>query len=137
MNKIKELRTKEIRRSKRTGVVTETYQSGKQNSRSAGNSIENSEQITEEEIIDYLIARNADTNPMHHKIHLTFDELVSLVGNDDRLVLKLAFVDNVRGNDLAAILKTSMGAANVRLSRAIGRLRHAYLSSEAGERSEE
>jgi len=134
-NKIKELRAKEFRRSKRMGVVTETYQSAKQNSGSSKNNPEISEQITEDEMVDFLMAQNPETNPMHHKIHLTFEELASLVGNDDRLVLKLAFVDNLKGKDLAATLKTSVGAANVRLSRAISRLRQAYLSSEDRERS--
>jgi len=135
-NKIKELRTKEIRRNKRTGVVSETYQFSKQNVNSANTKVENLEQITEEDMIDFLITKNADTNPIRHKFHLTFDELVSLVNPDDRLILKLAFVDNLKGKDMAANLQTSAGAANVRLSRAISRLRKAYLSSEASERSE-
>ncbi len=135
-NKIKELRTKEIRRNKRTGVVTETYQFSKQNVNPAKANVENLDQITEEDMIDFLITKNTDSNPIHHKIHLTFDELVSLVNSDDSLILKLAFVDNLKGKDLAATLQASVAAANVRLSRAISRLRKAYLNSEASERSE-
>jgi DNA-directed RNA polymerase specialized sigma24 family protein len=73
---------------------------------------------------------------LDHKIHISFAELISLVGPDDQQMLKLAFQDNLKGNDLAATLKISDGAANVRLSRAISRLRQAYLASEASERSE-
>ncbi len=134
-NKIKELRTKEIRRNKRTGVVTETYQFSNQNVNAANTNVENLDQVTEEDMIDFLITKTADANPIRHKIHLTFDELVSLVNSDDSLILKLAFVDNLKGKDLAATLQTSVGAANVRLSRAISRLRKAYLNSEASERS--
>jgi RNA polymerase sigma factor (sigma-70 family) len=135
VNKIKELRTKEIRHNKRTGVVTETYQFSEKNISPTTTRVENLEQITEEDMIDYLITKNADANPIRHKIHLTFNELVSLVNPDDRLVLKLAFVDNLKGKDLAATLETSVGSASVRLSRAISRLRQAYLFSEASERS--
>ncbi len=135
-NKIKELRAKEIRHNKRKGVVTETYQFSKKNVNPANTNVENLDQITEEDMIDFLITKNTHANPIRHKIHLTFDELVSLVNSDDSLILKLAFVDNLKGNDLAATLQASVGAANVRLSRAISRLRKAYLNSEASERSE-
>ena len=136
-NKIQALRTKETRRGKRTGVVGETYQSAQQKSKPAGSSNLEPEQVSEEEMIDFLIAHNADGSPMHHKIHLNFNELVSLVDSADQLVLRLSFIDNLKGKDLAAILKTSVGAASVRLSRAIHKLRQAYLSSEASERSGE
>jgi RNA polymerase sigma factor (sigma-70 family) len=135
-NKIKEMRTKEYRRSKRMGVANETFQSVQRHLEHSLSGNVQSEQITEDEMIDFLVARNVDTNPICHKIHLSFDELVSLVSPDDQLILKLAFVDNLKGKDLAAFLQTSIGAANVRLSRAINRIRKAPLASEASERSE-
>lgn len=134
-NKIREMRTKENRRNKRMGVATETYQSTQKRSNSVNAGYDKTEQITEDEMIDYLVAHNSEANSTHFKIHLSFNELVSLVGPDDRLILKLAFVDNLKGKDLAAALKTSEGAANVRLSRAIRKIRQAYLSSEPSERS--
>jgi RNA polymerase sigma factor (sigma-70 family) len=135
-NKIRELRTKEARRGKRVGTVAETYQYSLEKSKSAPIMNKDSERITEDEMIDYLNARNTQDNPLDHKIHISFAELISLVGPGDQKVLKLAFQDNLKGNDLAATLKLSDGAANVRLSRAISRLRQAYLASEASERSE-
>lgn len=133
-NKIKAMRTKEFRRSKRMGVATETYQYTQEKSKSVSSRHKESEQITEDEMIDYLITHNTENNPLHNKVHISFDELVSLVSSEDRHVLKLAFVYNLRGKDLAATLKISEGAANVRLSRAINRLQQAYLASEASER---
>jgi RNA polymerase sigma factor (sigma-70 family) len=134
--KIKALGTKENRRSKRMGIVGETYQFAQQKSKSTISGHEESEKITEDEMIDFLVSRNLDENPLRHKVHLKFGELISLVSPDDQILLKFAFVDNLKGKDLAAILKTSVGAATVRLSRVIHRLRLAYLSSEASERSE-
>jgi RNA polymerase sigma factor (sigma-70 family) len=134
-NKIKELRSKEARRSKRMGTVTETYQSTYEKSRYVDNKHNVSEYLTEDEMIDYLNSHNAQPNLLNHKIGISFDELISLVEPDDQSVLKLAIVYNLKGNDLAATLKISAGAANVRLSRAIKRLQQAYLASEVSERS--
>ena len=110
-NKIKEMRTKEYRRSKRMGIATETYRSIQQNSNRINSGHKETEQITEGEMIDYLVAHNNQTNLLGNKIHLNFDELISLVSPEDRFVLKLAFVDNLKGKDLAAILQTSTGVS--------------------------
>lgn len=134
-NKIRELRTKEARRGKRMGTVAETYQHSLEKSKSAPGKYKDLEHITEDEMIDYLNAHNTLSAPLGHRIRISFAELISLVGSDDQEVLKLAFENNLKGNDLAATLKISSGAANVRLSRAISRLRQAYLASEASERS--
>ena len=133
-NKIRGLRTKEFRRGKYMGSVTERYQHIQENSISDRNKA--LEHITEDEMIDYLATHSTPNNPLNNKIHISFNELISLVGLDDRHVLKLAFVYNLKGKDLAATLKISEGAANVRLSRAIKRLQQAYLASEVSERSE-
>jgi DNA-directed RNA polymerase specialized sigma24 family protein len=116
--------------------VTETFQLTKNNFRFSGTRSSHQDEITEEGMIDFLAAQNSDSNTMQSRIHLTFDELVSLVDSDDKRILKYAFIDNMKGEDLAAALRVSIGAANVRLSRAISRLRKAYLSSESSERNE-
>lgn len=134
-NKIRELRTKETRRGKRMGTVAETYQNSLEKSKSAPGRYKDLEHITEDEMIDYLNAQNTLSAHLGNRIRISFAELISLVSSDDQEVLKLAFENNLKGNDLAATLKISSGAANVRLSRAIGRLRQAYLASEASERS--
>ena len=59
--------------------------------------------------------------------HVTMDELLSLVEGNDREVLQLAFVEGLRGKALAERLCISEGAAYTRQSRAIARLRRAYL----------
>lgn len=134
-NKIRELRTKENRRGKRVGTVAEIYQNSIENSKSAHQRYKDQVQITEDEMVDYLNAHNTLRDPLDHRIQVGFAELISLVNIDDQEVLKLAFESNIKGNDLAATLKVSIGAANVRLSRAISRLRKAYLAGEASERS--
>ena len=54
------------------------------------------------------------------------EHLLSLVGERDRLVLKLAFIDDLNGKDLAAALGVSEGAAYTKKSRAIATLKKAY-----------
>jgi RNA polymerase sigma factor (sigma-70 family) len=54
------------------------------------------------------------------------DELLSLVGENDRQVLRLAYIEGLEGKALAARLGISEGAAYTRLSRAMTRLREAY-----------
>lgn len=60
---------------------------------------------------------------------LATDELLSLVGENDRQVLRLAYVEGLGGRELAARLGISEGAAHTRLSRARTRLRKAYYES--------
>jgi RNA polymerase sigma factor (sigma-70 family) len=57
---------------------------------------------------------------------LATDELLSLVGENDRQVLRLAYVEGLGGTAVAARLGISEGAAYTRLSRATTRLRKAY-----------
>lgn len=52
--------------------------------------------------------------------------LLSLVNEHDRQILKLAFIDDLNGKDLAAALGVSEGTAYTKKSRAINRLRKAY-----------
>lgn len=59
------------------------------------------------------------------------DELLELVGPDDRRVLELAVLGDLDGAQLGRVLGISPGAARVRLSRAITRLRAAYHEREA------
>jgi RNA polymerase sigma-70 factor (ECF subfamily) len=59
------------------------------------------------------------------------DELLNLVGADDRRVLELAVLGDLDGAQLGRGLGISPGAARVRLSRAMSRLRAAYHEREA------
>lgn len=58
------------------------------------------------------------------------DDLLSLVNENDRTVLRLAYVDGMGDADLAGVLNVSPGAAAMRLSRARKRLFEAYQKSE-------
>ncbi len=60
-------------------------------------------------------------------------ELLALVSEDDRRVLELAVLHELNGDQLAAALGTSPGAARVRLHRALGRLRAALTEGRVTE----
>lgn len=57
-------------------------------------------------------------------------ELLDLVPAPAREVLRLRYVDNLRGPELAAALGVNEGAARVRVSRAKAQLAHAYEEAE-------
>ncbi len=60
----------------------------------------------------------------------TIEDLLSLVGPDDREVLTLALLHDCDSATLARLLGTNVGAARMRLHRAIARLRIAWIGSE-------
>lgn len=82
---------------------------------------------SEEEILDLLY--QSKSRPVRHD-QLTLNEFLSLVNDSDREVLRLAFVENLRGKALATELGIREGAAWARLSRAIKSLRETYFRSE-------
>jgi RNA polymerase sigma factor (sigma-70 family) len=59
-------------------------------------------------------------------------ELLAMVSPADREVLRLGFVEGLRGREMAAVLGINEGAARVRFSRAIARLSTAYHAAERG-----
>ncbi len=56
--------------------------------------------------------------------------LLALVGEDDRLVLRLALLDDLDGQALAEALGVSVGTARMRLHRALARLRAAWVARQ-------
>jgi RNA polymerase sigma factor (sigma-70 family) len=84
-------------------------------------------ELTEDEMFA-LLCQSAEQPGPHSR--LTLDEILCLVKESDKQILKLAFVGGLRGKSLAAELGISEGAAYVRLSRSVARLREAYLQSE-------
>jgi RNA polymerase sigma factor (sigma-70 family) len=82
-----------------------------------------SERLSEDEIFGLLYQSSKLSNP---DSQLMLDYLLSLVKDSDREVLKLAFVDDLKGKSLAAALGIKEGAASTKLHRAIARLRQAY-----------
>jgi DNA-directed RNA polymerase specialized sigma24 family protein len=89
--------------------------------------------LSSDEMFD-LLMRSASANSRSNQ--LSANELLSLVKEEDRKILHLAFVEGLRGNALAAHLGISEGAALTRTSRAIARLREAYFeaSEETGKK---
>ena len=57
-------------------------------------------------------------------------DLLSLVSRDDQRVLRLAILENFDRESLAQRLGTTPGAARVRLHRALGRLRVAWMNQQ-------
>ena len=84
--------------------------------------------MTEEEMFDLL--RNPDTVRAAEPSALSAEEILSTVGESDREILRLRYVEGLSGKELAARLRISEGAAGVRLSRARTKLRSAFLSDE-------
>jgi RNA polymerase sigma factor (sigma-70 family) len=128
-NKIKESMRKTSNRERKTPSVVDIHIS-KQNRKQNTDTVGFTQELTEEDMIDSLLFRSSENSLWQDRINISFDELISLVNEADRLVLSLAYTDNLRGKDLAATLGISEGAAYVRLSRAVSRLREAYLINE-------
>ncbi|NMG18573.1 RNA polymerase sigma factor [Brasilonema bromeliae] len=84
---------------------------------------QNSEIFSEEEILGILYESSNSSDPE------MLEYLLSLVNDGYREVLKLAFVDGLDGESLAAALGTTAGAAYTKKSRAIVQLRQAYAQS--------
>lgn len=81
------------------------------------------QQNSEEEILGILYKSSNSSDPE------MLEYLLSLVNDGYREVLKLAFVDGLDGESLAAALGTTVGAAYTKKSRAIAQLRQAYAQS--------
>lgn len=84
-------------------------------------------QLTEDDMYDLLMEANRSTEPYTP----TLDDLLSLVNEDDRRTLLLAFGEGLPREELAAVLGISLGAAWSRVSRAVSRLSQAYSESES------
>jgi RNA polymerase sigma factor (sigma-70 family) len=79
--------------------------------------------LSEEELLGILSKSSQSFNAEDSTM---MEYLLSLVNESDRQVLKLTFIDDLNGKDLAAALGVLEGTANVRKNRAIARLREAY-----------
>jgi RNA polymerase sigma-70 factor (ECF subfamily) len=81
------------------------------------------EMLSEDEMFGLLY----QSDERHHlQSQLNFDELLKQARDADQEILKLAFVEDLRGKALAAKLGIREGTAYTRLSRAIARVRHVY-----------
>jgi RNA polymerase sigma factor (sigma-70 family) len=82
---------------------------------------QNSENLSEEEILGILYKSFNSSDPE------MLEYLLSLVNDGYREVLKLAFVDGLDGESLAAALGITTGAAYIKKHRAVKQLRQAYV----------
>jgi len=87
-----------------------------------------SRSLTSDEVFDLLQYAGNKSGSNRY----TAEEILSLVEEDDRKVLALAFIEGLRGKALAARLGISEGAAWARTSRSLSRLRKAYFKSDIG-----
>ena len=90
---------------------------------SIGKSSSSKSNLSEEELLGISYKAHSSFNTEDSTM---LEYLLSLVNESDRQILKLAFIDDLDGKSLAAALGVSEGAANVRKSRALDRLRKAY-----------
>lgn len=122
-NKLKRWQRQQTQQNKRIALVAELPQARKIRQ-------QNSEILSEEEILGILYKSSNSSDPE------MLEYLLSLVNDGYREVLKLAFVDGLDGEFLAAALGITQGAAYTKKHRAIAQLRQAYAqgnkSSEEG-----
>lgn len=82
-------------------------------------------EILEDEMFDLL---NSDGQRFGRQSSYTIGEILSVVNESDREILRLRYIEGLQGVELAAELEVSEGAAYTRLSRATGSLRQAFLN---------
>ena len=87
--------------------------------------------LSEAELFDRLAAIAAGDAGSGLEVDEAVDEILGRVAADDARVIRLAVVHDLNGEELARALGVTPGAARVRLHRALGRLRAAWVDGEA------
>lgn len=82
--------------------------------------------LDESEILDRVLATSATGPEQIIVADEQANELLALVADEDRGILRLAFLDGFDRNAIAARLGTTPGAARMRLHRALSHLRAAW-----------
>lgn len=90
------------------------------------------EGLSEEEILGKKLSIFSKLSKQSDPIEL--EKLLSLVNESDRQILRLAFIEDLSGKDLAAALGISEGAVYTKKSRAIAKLRKAYTQKNSDDR---
>jgi RNA polymerase sigma factor (sigma-70 family) len=129
-NKLKDYRKKiarEYRHADLIGNMPEP-QSQKQS-----NSERQWHEMTEDEKLESMLRKKADHSRLEDQL-FGLEDLLSLVNENDRNVLRLAYVSEMSGQELAEELNITEAAALMRLSRARSRLFVAYCNSEKSAR---
>lgn len=124
-NKIKEFRRRLAYQAKKTqSIENGDNQEFGGDSNSAGDGLD----WTAEEQLDAIIYHSSQRDLLNNTSH-TLDELLSLVNENDREILTLAYVDQMDGVEIAAKYGIREGAAYMRIARAKEHLRQNYLSA--------
>jgi RNA polymerase sigma factor (sigma-70 family) len=85
----------------------------------------NIEKSSESELFDYL--RQKSINGFFKENQLSAEEILSVVDEEDRRILRLRFVGGLSAKEIASHFGISEGAADVKLWRAKNRLRKGFL----------
>lgn len=85
----------------------------------------NVENASESELFDYLEQKSVER--FFRENQLKADEILSVVKENDRKILRMSFIGGYSNREIAAHLGISEGAADVRLSRARNRLQREFL----------
>ncbi len=89
--------------------------------------------ISEDELFDRFAALTVSDPAQDLEADEEVSAILAYVSNDDRRVLRLAVLHDLNGEELAAELGVTPGAARVRLHRALNRLRDAWQAQEGDE----
>jgi RNA polymerase sigma-70 factor (ECF subfamily) len=108
-NLIKRQQSEIARRERREPLVSDLYPNA---------------DLGEDELFDWI----ADTSAEELEMGDGAAVMLALVSPDDQHVLRLAILNDMNGDALAAALGITPGAARVRLHRALNRLRAAYVA---------
>lgn len=90
-------------------------------------------ELAEDEKLERMLSQKAGYKRLDDQL-FGLEDLLSLVNENDRIVLQLVYVSEMSGQDLAAVLNITEAAALMRVSRARSRLYTAYCKSEKSAR---
>jgi RNA polymerase sigma factor (sigma-70 family) len=90
-------------------------------------------ELAEDEKLERMLSKKTGRSRLEDQL-FSLEELLSLVNENDRTVLRLAYISEMSGQELAAVLNITEAAALMRLSRARSRLYDAYYKSEKSAR---
>jgi RNA polymerase sigma factor (sigma-70 family) len=90
-------------------------------------------ELAEDEKLERMLSKKTGHSRLEDQL-FGLEELLSLVNENDRAILRLAYVSEMSGQELAAVLNITEAAALMRLSRARSRLYDAYYKSEKSAR---
>jgi RNA polymerase sigma factor (sigma-70 family) len=128
VNKLKEMRRDARYEKKRVQVFEDAEPNS--NDSVEQSTIEGSEDATADERIDAVLYGSTNRSRLEDQTS-DLDEMLSLVKEGEREILRLAIVEGMSGADLAATFGIQEGAAYMRLARAQEHLREKYLSIQA------